>query len=227
MPSTDHSLLGALLACALALSQAALASSQASPDRVSDPILGVPLSWSQLPPFETPILGEPERRDRRELARVAAGHNQLVLVLSLIPIHADLDGDSAPLGYEVDSGQLVKRIGSFASPLGTSSGDLPGDYPELREELIAELLDSYVSAIRLQYPDPVDLLDRIEASPICADFGSKLLSVLDSNALAPRKCAAPMIGDSRSTHTRNSSNPVQAHPIHSAANPGNEASDSQ
>jgi hypothetical protein len=227
MPSTGRSLLGALLACGLALSQAARSEHPALPDRVSDPILGLALNWNRLPRYETPVLGEPEGIDRRELARVAAGRHQLVLVLSLVPIHADAEDDAAPLGYEVDSGQLLKHFGNFASPLGASSGDLSEDFPELRVKLVAELLDNYLSALGLQYPDYTDLLEQIEASPICASFDDRVLWALDSKSLAPRKCTAPAVDHGDSSRTRNSDAAAQAQSTHPASTPSNEAGDSQ
>lgn len=227
MRSTGRSLLAGLLACALTLGPTTHASSPATPDRVADPVLGVPLNWSRLPKYETPVLGEPESADRRELARVAAGHHQLVLVLSLIPIQSDAMTDSTPLGYEVDSGQLLKHFGNFASPLGATSGDLPGDYPELREELMAELLDNYISALGLQYPDYTDLLEQIEASPICRGFDDRVLWALDSKSLAPRKCTAPAVDDGDSSQARSSGDAAHAPPMHPASPPSNEAGDSQ
>lgn len=188
MPSIGHKLLTALLACALALGQTALAASPSPPDRVSDPILGVPLNWRQLPQFETPILGESERRDRRELARVDAGHHQLVLVLSLIPIHADVDGETAPLGYEVDSGQLIKHFGNFASPLGASSGDLSGDFPELRPELLDELLARHVDTVLAQYPDRASIRHALAKSVLCGGFDASALKALEARTVELPHC---------------------------------------
>lgn len=187
MSSIVRSALAVLLF--LCLPQAALSEAKTL-SQVADPIFGVPLQWAELPGYSTPILGLPASSERRELARVEAGHAAIVLVMSLVVIQPDLDEADTPLGHEVDSGQLVKDFGNYASPLGAASGDLGTDYPELRSELVSALLASHLDTVLGQYKSFEALQQALSVSPVCGQLDALALTSLSRRDIEVPPCVS-------------------------------------
>jgi hypothetical protein len=176
-----------LAVCLFALS--CLLSVQAAPARVVEPVFGTEIDWDALPHPEFELFCGSEPRDRRVLASTDIGSTRLAFVLTLVPIHADTHPEIPAAGYEVDSGQLVKRIGARATQLGASSGHLADDYPELREDVLRSLLRNLVRTLSTQYPHRMDFARAIAASPVCTDLDALTRSVLDEHGIVA-ECTA-------------------------------------
>jgi hypothetical protein len=178
--------LDALLVLALATGACGAADNEHDRTTIRDTVLGVQLRWSTLPVMQGAMLCDDEALARRTLASVAAGPNRIEFVLTLIPIRRDDGSVATPAGYEVDSGQLVKRMGQLVLPLGASSGVPSEDYPELSESIRNALLSDYVETVSAQFPDTRSLEAAISTSPVCDSLDPALRPILKQRGIHPR-----------------------------------------
>lgn len=154
--------------------------------QVIEPVLGVNVNWHALEPASFDLYCDAEPRDRRVLARVSAGNNELVFIQSLVGIRPDIEPEPAPQAHEEDSGQLVKLIGGRALQLGVSSGLPTSDFPEIREALMRELMRDYVRRLEQIFADREELKRRIAAGMRCAERDPNAQAVLVERGLATR-----------------------------------------
>lgn len=175
--------------------QAATSPGARLPERIVEPVLGVPVDWDALERPNFSLYCESEVRDMRVLARVPAGVNALVFVQSLVGIRADIDPEPPPHSYEEDAGQLLKLMGVKAVQLGSSSGFPTTDYPEIRPDLMRELMRDYVRRLERLYPDTDELKRLIAEGTRCTDRDAGAQAVLVERGLAPNCNHAPQAAD--------------------------------
>jgi hypothetical protein len=169
------------------------------PTVVHDPVFGVRVEWDRLPSRDFDVFCDDEPRQARVWARAAVGLSELALVQSIVPIEADVDPPQTARGFEEDQGQLVKRTGARAVQLGSSSGQLSTDYPEIREALLQDLLRDYVRTLQRLYPNPRQLAELISQSPTCQHTDPLAIDVLREMGLSHscRRDKAPASGTTR------------------------------
>jgi len=152
--------------------------------QVIEPVLGVHVNWHALEPASFELYCDAERGDRRVLARVSAGNNELVFIQSLVGIRPDIEPEPPPQAHEEDSGQLVKLIGGRALQLGVSSGLPTSDFPEIREALMRELMRDYVRRLEQIFPDREELKRHISSGMRCQERDPNAQAVLVERGLA-------------------------------------------
>lgn len=167
----NAALLAALFSCS------ALAAEQARVDH--EPVFGVVVDWNRLEPLPGKLYGEAPALERRILARVPVGLNELVFALGLLPITPDTDEPSPVLVYETDAGVLIKRLGALNIPLGASSGRLAHDYPEIDPRVVRQLLRTYVANLVTHFGSPAALRQALLENEFCAQSDPMALLELD------------------------------------------------
>lgn len=143
-----------------------------------EPVFGVTVDWNRLTPLPGNLYGEAQPLERRILARVPVGLNELIFALSLLPISADTEEPSPALGYETDAGVLIKRMGVLNMPLGASSGYLAQDYAEIDPQIIKLLLRNYVANLVAHFGSATALRQALLQDDFCAQADPMALEEL-------------------------------------------------